>query len=159
MSFSDGGSIPPISTTKINIKIMQTPFTGAKIALLVSDQVLTILRDNKPNISFPNMWDLPGGARENNESPEECVTRETYEEIGLKLNPKDFIFKKSFPGMIHPENIGYFFVQHLSEDQIPQIILGNEGQLWKFMSINEFLTNPNVIEALKLRLSTYLKSV
>ena len=30
------------------------------------------------------MWEFPGGKLDDNESPEECVIREIYEETGLK---------------------------------------------------------------------------
>ena len=36
-------------------------FTGCKIALICDGQILTILRDDKEDISWPNMWELPGG--------------------------------------------------------------------------------------------------
>ena len=36
-------------------------FTGCKIALFCDDRILTILRDDKENIPWPNMWELPGG--------------------------------------------------------------------------------------------------
>ena len=58
-------------------------FTGSKIALICGDKVLTILRDDKDDIPCPNMWELPGGGREGNESPFECAAREVYKELGI----------------------------------------------------------------------------
>ncbi|MDU7015379.1 MAG: NUDIX domain-containing protein, partial [Streptococcus mitis] len=55
-----------------------TDFQGCKIALICGDKVLTILRDDKDDIPCPNMWELPGGGREGNESPFECAAREVY---------------------------------------------------------------------------------
>jgi 8-oxo-dGTP diphosphatase len=51
-------------------------------------QVLLFLRDDKPDIPYPNMWDLPGGHVEDGETPEHCIVREMNEEIGIDL--KDF---------------------------------------------------------------------
>ncbi len=34
------------------------------------DEVLLLLRDDKPDIPYPNMWDLPGGHVDNGETPE-----------------------------------------------------------------------------------------
>ena len=42
----------------------ESTFQGVKVALINNGKVLTILRDNKPNIPYPNMWDLAGGGRE-----------------------------------------------------------------------------------------------
>ncbi|MCF6316826.1 MAG: hypothetical protein L3J30_11205 [Marinosulfonomonas sp.] len=35
-------------------------FHGAKPALIRGGHVLTLLRDEKPDIPFPDMWDFPG---------------------------------------------------------------------------------------------------
>ena len=47
----------------------QLEFSGCKIALLCDDKLLTILRDDKASIPYPNMWELPGGGREGEETP------------------------------------------------------------------------------------------
>lgn len=56
----------------------QMEFSGCKIALLCDDKLLTILRDDKASIPYPNMWELPGGGREGEETPFECVQREVF---------------------------------------------------------------------------------
>lgn len=53
-------------------------FSGAKVALLLDNQVVTILRDDKPNILYPNTRDLPGGEREQGETVLECLQREVW---------------------------------------------------------------------------------
>ena len=47
----------------------QMEFSGCKIALLRDDKLLTILRDDISTIPWPNMWELPGGGREGEETP------------------------------------------------------------------------------------------
>jgi 8-oxo-dGTP diphosphatase len=49
-------------------------------------QILLLLRDNIPSIPYPNMWDVPGGHVEKNETPEECIVREMKEEMDLTLD-------------------------------------------------------------------------
>ena len=57
---------------------------GAGIILLNSNnEVLLLLRDNKVDISFPNMWDIPGGKVEEGESPEQALRREMLEEMSI----------------------------------------------------------------------------
>jgi 8-oxo-dGTP diphosphatase len=57
---------------------------GAGIIFLNSNnEVLLLLRDDKIDIPFSGMWDIPGGKIEENESPEDGVRREMSEELGL----------------------------------------------------------------------------
>ena len=64
-------------------------FSGAKLALFLGQELLVILRDDRPDIPYPGHWDLPGGGREGDETPQACVLRETQEEVGLKLTEND----------------------------------------------------------------------
>jgi 8-oxo-dGTP diphosphatase len=57
---------------------------GAGIILLNSNnEVLLLLRDDKQEILYPNMWDIPGGMVETGENPEQTIRREMIEEMGL----------------------------------------------------------------------------
>ena len=66
-------------------------FHGAKVALFIEDQLLVYRRDDRPDIPFPDMLDLPGGGREQDESGAQCVARETWEEFGLRIAVDDFV--------------------------------------------------------------------
>jgi 8-oxo-dGTP diphosphatase len=49
------------------------------------DRILLSLRDDTHRIPYPNMWDLPGGHVEDDETPAECIVREMKEEMGLDI--------------------------------------------------------------------------
>ena len=73
-------------------------FSGAKLALFLGADLLVIKRDDRPDIPYPGYWDLPGGGREGDETPQACALRETYEEtvesylaLVFVKNNKDFI--------------------------------------------------------------------
>ena len=132
-------------------------FPGAKIALLKDDQILTILRDNIPTIPFPNTWDLPGGGREDRETPFDCVQREVYEELGIVISKNSISWAKVYPSMIDPSKDSVFMVGTISQDQIDQIVFGDEGQGWKMMPITDFLEDDQVYGSLKERLRDWIR--
>ncbi|MCA8348969.1 NUDIX hydrolase [Burkholderia cepacia] len=73
------------------------PFSGSKIALFKDRDILVYRRDDKPDIPFPGLWDLPGGGRESNETPEACVLRELHEEFGLTIPGSRIGWSRVYP--------------------------------------------------------------
>ena len=132
-------------------------FTGSKIALICGDKVLTILRDDKDDILCPNMWDLPGGGREGDESPFDCARREVYEELGIHLTEECLLWSKVYSSVLFEGKQSVFMVGQLSQDQFDSITFGDEGQGYKLMNIEEFLSSSQVIPQLQERLKDYLK--
>lgn len=132
-------------------------FTGCKIALICGDKILTILRDDKETIPWPNMWELPGGGREGNESPFECVAREVYEELSIQLSKEDIIWSWIYPSMLDENKKSVFLVGQLTQEQFDSIVFGDEGQAYKLMSIEEFLNSKQAVPQLQGRLRDYLE--
>ena len=134
-------------------------FTGCKIALICDGLILTILRDDNPTIPWPNLWELPGGGREGDESPFECVAREVYEELGIPLTEDCLLWSKVYPSMLYEGRQSVFMVGQLSQKQFDSITFGDEGQAYKLMNIEEFLTSSQVVPQLQGRLRDYLEEV
>ena len=132
-------------------------FQGCKIALICDGQILTILRDDKPTIPWPNLWELPGGGREGNESPFECVAREVYEELGIHLDEDCLLWSKFYPSVIFKDKQSVFMVGQLRQEQFDNITFGNEGQAYKLMPIEEFLKSKQAVPQLQGRLRDYLE--
>ena len=139
------------------MEIEISDFTGCKIALFCGDKVLTILRDDKDDIPCPNMWELPGGGREGDESPFECVAREVYEELGIHLNEDCLLWGKIYPSVIFEGKQSVFMVGQLRQEQFDNITFGDEGQAYKLMPIEEFLKSKQAVPQLQERLKDYLK--
>ena len=139
------------------MEIELTDFQGCKIALICGDKVLTILRDDKDDIPCPNMWELPGGGREGDESPFECARREVYEELGIYLTEDCLLWSKIYPSVIFEGKQSVFMVGQLRQEQFDNITFGDEGQGYKLMSIEEFLSSSQVVSQLQERLKDYLK--
>lgn len=132
-------------------------FTGCKIALICDGQILTILRDDKEDIPWPNMWELPGGGREGNETPFECVAREVYEELSIQLSKADVIWFQIYPSMLDGNKKSVFLVGRLTQEQFESIIFGDEGQGYKLVSFEEFLTSDRVVPQLQERVREYME--
>ena len=132
-------------------------FVGAKIALLVDQDILVLRRDDVPNIPWPNAVDLPGGGSEPGETPLECALRETNEEISISVSPDAVVWERSFPeGGLGPE-IAWFFIARIGSDLADQIRIGDEGQAtWK-EPISTFLAREDAIPFLQDRLLIFLE--
>ena len=141
------------------MEIEISDFTGCKIALFCDDRILTILRDDKSNIPWPNMWELPGGGREGDESPFECVAGEVYEELGIHLTEDCLLWSKVYPSMLFEGKESVFLVGKLRQEQFDSIVFGDEGQGYKLMSIEEFLDSDRVVPQLQDRVRDYMEEV
>ena len=141
------------------MEIEISDFTGCKIALFCGDKLLTILRDDKANIPWPNMWELPGGGREEDESPFECAAREVFEELGIRLTKDCLLWRKVYPSMLFEGKESVFLVGKLAQEQFDKIVFGDEGQSYKLMSIDEFLDSDKVVPQLQDRVRDYMEEV
>lgn len=133
-------------------------FSGAKLALLSRGRVLTLLRDDRPDIPFPNHWDFPGGGRENSESPEECVLRETKEEFGLSLQQSAFEWRRKCGGIMPDQHTTWFFGAENATLKPADITFGDEGQKWLLMPIRQFLMHPKAVPHMATRLAHWLEN-
>lgn len=137
------------------MEIEISDFTGCKIALFCGDRLLTILRDDKASIPWPNMWELPGGGREGDESPFECAAREVFEELGIHLTEYCLLWSKVYPSMLCADKQSVFLVGKLTQEQFDQIVFGDEGQTYKLMNVEEFLSSSQVVPQLQDRVRDY----
>ena len=134
-------------------------FSGVKAALLLHNKILTIQRDNKPGLQYAGLWDLPGGGREDHETPFACVAREVQEELGIALAENKVLWQRSYPALKNPKQMSYFMVITVTEHDINTVFFGDEGLGWKLLDIHEFLSNDDVVAPLKQRLLDYVETV
>ncbi len=111
------------------------PQTVAIIITNHRNEVLLQLRDNDPNISYPNSWTLPGGVVEHPETSDQAVQRELVEETGIHLNLFHWkVYKRK------PENRQFIIEQHIyigtTHRGSDEMTLG-EGQALQFFGRDE----------------------
>ncbi|HEX5448320.1 MAG TPA: NUDIX hydrolase [Candidatus Saccharimonadales bacterium] len=133
-------------------------FSGVKIALFCGGELVMVQRDDKPGLRFAGLWDFPGGAREGRETPLQTAVREVEEELSLKLKPESIVWQETYPAMHDDKQIAYFMVAELTRGEVEAIKLGDEGQEWRLMDVEEFFDRNDVVGPLKGRLTGYLKA-
>jgi 8-oxo-dGTP diphosphatase len=100
-----------------------------------SDQVLLLLRDNKPSIPYPDMWDLPGGHVEAYETPDNCIHREMVEEIELDVTACTLFREYDFT-----DRIEYVYMMETAIDPDKNPL--HEGQKLQWFSLHELAELP-----------------
>ncbi|MEP5153452.1 NUDIX hydrolase [Planktotalea sp.] len=131
-------------------------FGGAKIILHCDGALVTHLRDDIPSIPFPNMWDLPGGGAEGSETPKGCALRETFEEYGLKIEPKRINWGRRYASLLRPNTDNWFFAAPITPEDIANIVFGEEGQYWQMMSFESYITHQNAVPHLQSQVRDFL---
>jgi 8-oxo-dGTP diphosphatase len=109
---------------------------GAGAIITYKGKVLLVLRDNKPEIKFPNYWGMIGGRIEPGETPEQALIREIKEEINVDVTNPTYIA----PYSLDPQNQSEIFHITLDDNQMHSIKLGDEGQELRFFSLDELET-------------------
>jgi 8-oxo-dGTP diphosphatase len=64
--------------------------TRVSVAVINKDGRILIAKREKAG-PLQNLWEFPGGKIEPGETPEECVRREVFEELGLTIERVDFL--------------------------------------------------------------------
>lgn len=136
----------------------EADFSGTKLFLLCEDRLLVYRRDDRPDIPFPNCWDLPGGGREGDESPEACVLRELNEEFGLAFSERQLHWKRRYPNWRSGDADSFFFAAELDPARIETIAFGEEGQYWQLMAVSDYLISVDSISQHRERLRDYLNN-
>lgn len=83
----------------------------AHAILIADDRYVLQLRDDKPQIAAPGMWSFFGGKVEKDETPQEAVVREVWEEIGLRLDAPPLFFKTEEFSTFWNAVVGYNFFE------------------------------------------------
>jgi len=114
-----------------NKKIIPNLPASSGALVVYKGKILLIRRDNKPTIPNPNMWSIPGGQVEKGESFDEALVREIKEEIGI--TPKNY----QLLGFFETEKQNAIYLLELTNEEIQEIKLGDEGQELKWFKPQE----------------------
>ena len=85
------------------------------------------------------------------------VRRVEFLKLGLHLTEDNLLWSKVYPSMLYEGRQSVFMVGQLSQDQFDSIVFGDEGQSFKLMTIEEFLTLDQVVPQLQERVRYYVE--
>lgn len=128
-------------------------FQGAKVMLFAGPELIALERDDAPGVIWPGCLDFPGGGREGQECPEECVAREVHEELGLNIGPADLqLAALRDTG----QSANWFFAAHLPKSIVQQVRFGGEGRGWLTMPPEDFAGSEKAIPHFREILRRYM---
>lgn len=84
-------------------------------------RILLLLRDDRDDIPYPGMWDVPGGHVDPGETPRECIVREMKEEMEIELTDFNLFSVMEFADRVE-------FVYWKKQNLVPSEIPLHEGQ-------------------------------
>lgn len=123
--------------------------------IIYRGKVLMIKRDNKPDITNPDKWAIPGGKVEKGETFERTLRRELKEEINVV--PQNYTFMGIFNFIKDKVRRAIYFAE-LSEKEYEKIKLGDEGQALGWF-LPEEIKKIGVIKEIKDFFSRYEKEI
>ncbi len=130
-------------------------FQGTKGLVYIGDEIVVIRRDANTNNS-PLQVDIPGGGRENDESPFETFKREVKEELGLDIQENEIIYSKKYIDVVDSNNEAYFIVVKPPNIKKEDIIFGDEGLEFFLIKPEEFCNLTDAVKKQQDKVAEYL---
>jgi 8-oxo-dGTP pyrophosphatase MutT (NUDIX family) len=121
---------------------------NAAVALITvgHGRYLMQLRDQKPGIFYPGHWGVFGGAIDMGETPEQALSRELQEELGLATSLvryfTAFTIDFSYAGLGPVER--HYYEAQIGDPDLARLRLG-EGREMRVFSATELLSMPRVV--------------
>ena len=110
----------------------------AAIITLEDDRYLMHLRDDKPEIWYPNHWGCFGGAVDAGETPEQALRRELYEELELAVGQTTYFtrFDYDFEPFGMKKCFRIYYLLRISQRALSSLTL-HEGRAVKAISYGD----------------------
>lgn len=110
---------------------------GTKGLVFVGDEVIVYRRsDDAPR--YAGRIDVPGGAKEGDETPFQTFRREVQEEFGLHIERKQVVYARAYE-QLDGQTRGWYLVAQLPAASKDDIVFGDEGSGYMTMPLDHFL--------------------
>lgn len=133
-------------------------FHGVKGLVFVDDKILAYRRDTKTK-SFPLHVDLPGGGKEEGESPFDTFKREVKEEFGVEVNYDDVKYAQQYMSAMDITKESYFIVVNLLHTEESDVVFGDEGLEPMLITLDVYLKLNDTIKRQRDKVLDYLATL
>jgi mutator protein MutT len=109
--------------------------------------------------SFGGYWEFPGGKREQHETIEECLAREAFEELGIRIQPERLLCNRVHGAPERRISLFFFFCKWVSGE--PRAIDCKDFRWVSREDIRQYTLLPGdleVLEDLLLHWEEYFKT-
>ncbi len=136
----------------------EVDLNGTKGLVFIGEKIIVYRRDTETT-SFPLQIDLPGGGRENNESPFETFKREVREEFGLTIEREDISYSKKYQSSLDPSKVAFFMATRPLNIEAKDISFGDEGLEFFLISPQDFVNLEDGVNRQQDKVAEYLNSL
>lgn len=89
----------------------------------------------------------------------DCALRETREELGISVSADAISWSRKFSNTVPGRSPAWFFVALAAAQELGEVRLGDEGQAWRWLNLDDFLEHPLAVPHLTQRLRLYLDGI
>lgn len=90
-------------------------------AAIIEKEGKILIARRKKGDSMADKWEFPGGEIETDETPEQCLKRELFEEFGIEAEVEEFIGLSRVSQPPHSIELMAYRVSHISGDFKPSV--------------------------------------
>jgi 8-oxo-dGTP diphosphatase len=140
-----------------NIFNKDIDFQGVKGLVFLGGKIIVFRRDNNTK-NFPLQIDLPGGGREDQESPFETFKREVNEEFGINIEKKDIVYAKKYQSILDLSKDAYFFATKSLNIKENQIVFSDEGLEFFLVTPQGFINTKDGVRRQQDKVAYFLEN-
>ena len=108
----------------------------AKVIVVNAEGRILLLRRSRSDVRRPLQWDVPGGHTDNDEYADEAAARETQEETGISINPRELQLAYTDHAMVEP-TLNVIWLFYITQAHGIEVTLSHEHDEARWVSLDE----------------------
>lgn len=108
----------------------------AKVILVGPDDKILLLRRSESDVRRPHEFDIPGGHTDGAEYGNEAAARETLEEAGITVDPRELKLVYS-EAMAVSDDLSVVWLFYVGHTDTSEVVLSTEHEEYRWVSMAE----------------------